>query len=104
MEYSEVWNSINCITRRLDKRKTKYCLFQLALFSNEDFNIIEQKVSIELGVGDSDLNLDQTRPQDMIVTGISNHVVLLASQRSLVLQQSELMESHKEKRVNSAGN
>ena len=55
-------------------------------------------------MGDSDLNLDQTRPQDMIVTGISNHVVLLASQRSLVLQQSELMESHKEKRVNSAGN
>ena len=57
--------------------------------------MIKQKVSIELGVGDSDLDLDQTRPQDMNVTGIPNHVVLLSSQKRVVLQQSNVMESHK---------
>ena len=46
-------------------------------------------------MGDSDLDLDQTRPQDMYFTGIPNHVVSSASQRSVILQQRELMEGHK---------
>ena len=61
--------------------------------------MIKQKVSIELGVGDSDLDLDETLPQDMNVTGIPNHAVLLASQQSIVLQQRELMDSHKKSKV-----
>ena len=48
--------------------------------------MIKQKVIIALEVGDNDFDLDQTRPQDMNVTGIPNHVVLLASQWSVVLQ------------------
>ena len=62
---------IASIARREDRIKEKLsnenCLFQSALFWNEDFNRIKQKVSIELGVGDSDLDLDldQTQPQDM---------------------------------------
>ena len=70
-------------------------MFQSALFWNEDFNMIKQKVSIALGVGDKDLDLDQTQPQDMNIIRIPNHVVLLANQRSVVLQQRELMETHK---------
>ena len=69
-----------------EKLSNENCLFQLALFWNEDFNMIKQKVIIALEVGDNDLDLDQTRPQDMNVTGIPNHVVLLASQWSVVLQ------------------
>ena len=60
----------------------------------EDFNMMKQKVSIELRVGDKDLDLDQIRPQDMNATGIPSYVILLASQRSVILQQRELMESH----------
>ena len=45
--------------------------------------MIKQKVCIELGVDDKDLDLDQTQPQDMNVTGIPNHVVLLTSQRNV---------------------
>ena len=77
MEYSEVWNSDNCVTRRLDKRKlsNENCLFQSALFWNEEFNMIKQKVSIDLGVGDNDLDLDQTRSQDMNVRVIPSHIV-----------------------------
>ena len=61
--------------------------------------MIKQKVIIALEVGDNDLDLDQTRPQDMNVTGIPNHAVLLASQQSIVLQQRELMDSHKKSKV-----
>ena len=46
-------------------------------------------------MGDKDLDLDQTQPQDMNITGIPNQVVLSACQRGFVLQQRELMESHR---------
>ena len=65
------------------------------MFWNEDFTMTKQKVNIESGVGDNDLDLDQIRPQGMNVTGIPNHVMLLASQRGVVLQQRELMDNYK---------
>ena len=78
-----------------EKLNNENCLFQSALFENEDFNRIKQKGSIELEVGDNDLDLDEIKPQDMNITGIPSHVALLASQRSVILQQREMMENHK---------
>ena len=46
-------------------------------------------------MGDKDLDLDQTQPQDMNDTGIPNHVMLLVIQRGIVSQQRKLMKSNK---------
>ena len=46
-------------------------------------------------MGDNDLDLDEIKPQDMNITGIPSHVALLASQRSVILQQREMMDNHK---------
>ena len=84
--WSIVKYGISSIAFRKDwikKLEKDICLFQLALFWNEVFDMIKQKVCIELGVDDKDLDLDQTQPQDMNVTGIPNHVVLLTSQRNV---------------------
>ena len=44
-----------------EKLSKDNCLYQSALFWNDDFNNIKQKVSIELGLGNKDLDLDQTQ-------------------------------------------
>lgn len=42
-------------------------------------------MELKLGVGDSNLEVDQIRSNDVAVTGIPSHTVLLASQRDMVL-------------------
>jgi len=44
-------------------------------------------VKLELGVRDNDLEVNQVSTHKRYCTGIPNHVVLLASRHSLVLQQ-----------------
>ena len=43
----------------IKKLEKDNCLFQSALFWNKDFNLIKQKVSIELRGNDKDLDLDR---------------------------------------------
>jgi len=64
-----------------------YCLFQTSVLWNEHFLDLQNCVKLELGVGDNDLEINQVSTDTRYCTGIPNHVVLLASQRLLVLQQ-----------------
>ena len=71
-------------------------LFQCAIFWNGDYQRLKGFVELKLGVGDSNLEVDQIRSNDVAVTGIPSHTVLLASQRDMVLQQRELLAKSEE--------
>ena len=73
-----------------------HCIFQSSVFWNTDYHTIKSKVKIELGVGDTNLEVDQIRTDDLTCTGIPSHTVLLASQRNVVLQQRELIKKHED--------
>ena len=68
-----------------------HCLWQTSVFWNENFIDLKNCVKLELGVGDNNLELNHVSTRERNCTGIPNHVVLLASQRSLVLQQKKLI-------------
>ena len=68
------------------------CLFQSAIFWNEDYQYLKGKAKLEIGVDDRELEIDQVRVgSGTVVTGIPSHVVVLASQRNLVLQQRQMI-------------
>ena len=77
-----------------EKMPVDHCLFQCAVFWNRDYDGIKTKAKIELGVGDSNVDIAQVRDDELHCTGIPSHTVLLASQRTVVMQQKELVEKH----------
>ena len=79
-----------------EKLPVDHCLFQCAVFWNPDYDDIKGKVKIELGVGDADLDIEEVRDEELQCTGIPSHTVLLASQRTVVLQQKKLVEKHEQ--------
>ena len=68
-----------------------HCIFQSCIWWNENFHQIKDKVELKLGVGDSDLEVDQIRSDDINCTGIPTHTVLLSSQRDVILQQRHMI-------------
>ena len=73
-----------------------YCIFQSSVFGNTDYHTIKSKVKIELRVGDTNLEVYQIRTDNLNCTGIPSHIVLLASQRNVVLQQRELIKKYED--------
>ena len=67
------------------------CLFQTSVFWKKHFLDLQNCVKLELGVGDNDLEINQVSTDTCYCTGFPNHVVLLPSQRLLVLQQKQLI-------------
>ena len=77
-----------------EKLVSNDALFESSLFWNPDYLFLKNKVEIELGVGDDDLEVDRIDTVSQRVTGIPSHVLLLASQISMVLQQREMISSN----------
>lgn len=71
-----------------------HCLFQSSIFWNPNYQLIKNYVQVKLGVGDNNLELDQIRSNEISATGIPSHVVLLASQRNVVIQQKKMVQSN----------
>ena len=64
----------------------------MAFFWNEDYHYLKGKAKLELGADDRDLEIDQVRVgSGIVVTGIPSHVVVLALQRNVVLQQRHMI-------------
>ena len=66
-----------------------HCLWQTSVFWNEKIIDMKNCVKLELGVGENNLELNHVSTRERNCTRIPNHVVLLASQRSLFLQQKK---------------
>ena len=65
-----------------------HCLFESIVFMLPNYMWLKPYVVVELGVGDANLELDDwDEGIRQKITGIPTYVMLLSSQRDLVLQQ-----------------